>query len=63
MTYEEIKKEIEADNYSEQDFWYWFLSQNQMDMDTKVHILDWFMSEHYPIENIASYMKEIGAIT
>lgn len=60
MTLEELRKETH--NFEERDFWYWFLTYEQIDMDTKVHILDWFMSEFYPIEGVVEYMQEIGAI-
>ena len=31
-------------------------------MDTKVHILDWFMSEFYENEGIVNYMQDIGVV-
>ena len=33
-----------------------------MDNDTKVNILDWYMSEFYDNKDIANYMKDIGVI-
>lgn len=67
MTYEELKKEfaslgIESENYDDQDFWHWFLTNDQIDMNKKVHIIDWFMSEFYLIEGVIEYMKDIGVI-
>ena len=60
ITYEELKKE--TNNFDGQDFWYWFLTYDQMDNDTKVHILDWFMSEFYKNIDVVSYMQSIGVV-
>jgi hypothetical protein len=63
MTYEELKKE--TNNFEPIDFWYWFLSPNHIDMDTKVHMLIWLSPE--PSDKnpkaIVDYMKETGQIT
>tara|TARA_Y100000361_G_scaffold142913_1_gene149409 strand:+ start:71 stop:262 length:192 start_codon:yes stop_codon:yes gene_type:complete len=60
ITYQELKKE--TNNFDGRDFWYWFLTNEQMDNDTKVNILDWYMSEFYDNKDIANYMKDIGVI-
>ena len=60
ITYEQLKKETH--DFEERDFWYWFLTYDQIDMDTKVHILDWFMSEFYPIEGVVEYMQDMGVV-
>ncbi len=62
MTYEELKKE--TDDFEPTDFWYWFLSPNHLDMDTKVHIVSWFASGQTdePIKEMVKYMKELRVI-
>jgi hypothetical protein len=60
ITYEELKEV--TNNFDGNDFWYWFLTYDQMDNDTKVHILDWFMSEFYPIEGVVEYMQDMGVV-
>ena len=60
ITFKELKKE--TNNFDGKDFWYWFLTNEQMDNDTKVNILDWYMSEFYDNEDIANYMKDLRII-
>ena len=62
MTLEELRKETY--DFEPTDFWYWFLSPNHMDMDTKVHILIWLSPEpaHKNPKTIVEYMVEIGVI-
>jgi hypothetical protein len=59
ITYKELKEVTY--NFEGTDFWYWFLTYDQMDNDTKVHILDWFMSE-FDNKDITNYMKDLGII-
>ena len=55
-TLEEVKKA--TNNFDEKDFWYWFLSPNKIDLDTKVHVL-----EHTTIfGDLISYMRELKVI-
>ena len=37
------------------DFWYWFLASNEIDLDTKVHIMETFSDGK--VESIQTYMK------
>ena len=62
MTLEELRKETY--DFEPTDFWYWFLSTNHMDMDTKVHILIWLSPEpaHKNPKSIVEYMLETGVI-
>ena len=52
ITYEELKEV--TNNFDGNDFWYWFLTYDQ--------ILDWFMSEFYPIEGVVEYMQDMGVV-
>jgi hypothetical protein len=52
----------ETNNFDGRDFWYWFLTYDQIDMDTKANILDWYMSEFYDNGDIANYIKDLGSI-
>ncbi len=56
ITYEELAKV--TCNFEERDFWWWFITTDDMDLDTKVNILDWFMSEFYTVEQIVDYLKD-----
>ncbi len=38
------------------DFWYWFLAPNEIDLDTKVHIIETFADGK--VQDIQSYMKD-----
>ena len=56
ITYKELAKV--TCNFEERDFWWWFITTDDMDLDTKVNILDWFMSEFYTVEQIVDYLKD-----
>ena len=60
ITYEELKKE--TNDFATQDFWYWFLTYDRMDNDTKVHILDWFTSDMVDDGSIVKYLKYLGVV-
>ena len=56
ITYEDLSKVTY--NFEDRDFWWWFITTDDMDLDTKVNILDWFMSEFYTVEQIVDYLKD-----
>tara|TARA_R100000278_G_scaffold118694_1_gene99502 strand:+ start:117 stop:308 length:192 start_codon:yes stop_codon:yes gene_type:complete len=60
ITYEDLSKV--TCNFEDRDFWWWFITTDDMDLDTKVNILDWFMSEFYTVEQIVDYLKDEGII-
>ncbi len=60
ITYEELAKVTY--NFEDRDFWWWFITTDDMDLDTKVNILDWFMSEFYTVEQIVDYLKDEGVV-
>ena len=54
ITYEDLSKVTY--NFEDKDFWWWFITTDDMDLDTKVNMLDWFMSEFYTVEQIVDYL-------
>jgi len=60
ITYEDLSKV--TCNFEDRDFWWWFITTNDIDLDTKVNILDWFMSEFYTVEQIVDYLKDMGVV-
>ena len=60
ITYEELANV--TCNFEDRDFWWWFITTDDMDLDTKVNILDWFMSEFYTVEQIVDYLKDEGIV-
>jgi len=60
ITYEDLSKVTY--NFEDRDFWWWFITTDDMDLDTKVNILDWFMSEFYTVEQIVDYLKDEGIV-
>ena len=60
ITYKELA-EVTC-NFDDRDFWWWFITTDDMDLDTKVNILDWFMSEFYTVEQIVDYLKDEGVV-
>ncbi len=60
ITYEDLSKVTY--NFEDRDFWWWFITTDDMDLDTKVNILDWFMSEFYTVEQIVDYLKDEGVV-
>ena len=60
ITYEDLSKV--TCNFEDRDFWWWFITTDDMDLDTKVNILDWFMSEFYTVEQIVDYLKDEGIV-
>lgn len=55
-TLKEVKKV--TNNFDEKDFWYWFLSPNKIDLDTKARVL-----EHTTIfGDLIDYMRELKVI-
>tara|TARA_R100001509_G_C4740031_1_gene172880 strand:- start:304 stop:495 length:192 start_codon:yes stop_codon:yes gene_type:complete len=60
ITYEDLSKV--TCNFEDRDFWWWFITTDDMDLDTKVSILDWFMSEFYTVEQIVDYLKDKGIV-
>lgn len=47
---------LERAKMDSKDFWYWFLASNEIDLDTKVHIMETFSDGK--VESIQSYMKD-----
>ena len=60
ITFKKVK-EI-TNNFEGKAFWHWFLTSDQISNNTKVNIIDWFMSEFYNNEDIADYMEDLGII-
>jgi len=60
ITYEDLSKVTY--NFEDKDFWWWFITTDDMDLDTKVNMLDWFMSEFYTVEQIVDYLKDEGIV-
>mgnify|MGYP003141371121 FL=1 len=60
ITYEDLSKV--TCNFEDRDFWWWFITTDDMDLDTKVNILDWFMSEFYTVKQIVDYLKDMGVV-
>ena len=60
ITFKKVKEK--TNNFKGKDFWKWFLTCDQIGINTKAHILDCFMSEFYENKDIASYMADAGII-
>lgn len=60
ITFKKVK-EI-TNNFEGRNFWKWFLTCDQIGINTKAHILDWYMSEFYDNEDITNHMEDLGII-